>query len=48
MKTLAFINSNDGQQIAAKMPAEYASGSGGADSYAAAIEASKGMFNATG
>ncbi len=48
VKTLAFINSNDGQQIAAKMPAEYASGSGGADSYAAAIEASKGMFNATG
>jgi NitT/TauT family transport system substrate-binding protein len=48
VKTLKFIAASDGAQIAAKMPAEYASGSGGTASYVAAIEASKGMFNDTG
>jgi NitT/TauT family transport system substrate-binding protein len=48
VQTLGFIDSHSGAEIAAKMPAEYASGSGGAQSYAAAIEASKGMFGPTG
>ncbi|GAA3615057.1 ABC transporter substrate-binding protein [Kineosporia mesophila] len=48
VKTLAFINTHSGQEIAQQMPGEYASGSGGAASYAAAIDASKGMFTATG
>jgi len=48
VKTLGYINDHTGAEIAAKMPADYASGSGGAQSYAAAIDASKGMFNRTG
>ena len=48
VKTLGFINAHSGAEIAAKMPADYASGSGGLTSYAAAIDASKGMFNPTG
>jgi NitT/TauT family transport system substrate-binding protein len=48
VKTLSFINSHTGAQIAAKMPAEYAGGSGGATTYAAAIDASKGMFTEDG
>jgi len=48
VKTLGFINDHSGAQIAAKMPADYASGAGGARSYAAAIDASKGMFGRTG
>src|SRR5262245_42008715 len=48
VKTLGFIDDSSGAEIAAKMPAEYAAGSGGATSYAAAIDASKGMFNGTG
>jgi NitT/TauT family transport system substrate-binding protein len=48
VKTLGFINDHSGAEIAAKMPSDYASGSGGARSYAAAIDASKGMFNRTG
>jgi len=48
VKTLGFINDHSGAEIAAKMPADYASGSGGLASYTAAIDASKGMFNPTG
>jgi len=48
VQTLAFINGHSGEEIAKEMPAEYASGAGGAASYSAAIDASKGMFNATG
>jgi NitT/TauT family transport system substrate-binding protein len=48
VKTLGFINDHTGAEIAAKMPAEYAAGTGGVTSYAAAIESSKGMFNPTG
>jgi NitT/TauT family transport system substrate-binding protein len=48
VKTLRYINDHTGAQIAAKMPSDYASGSGGAASYAAAIESSKGMFGPTG
>ena len=48
VKSLGFINDHPGAEIAAKMPAEYAAGTGGLTSYAAAIESSKGMFNPTG
>jgi len=48
VKTLAFVNDHSGAEIAAKMPPDYAAGSGGVTSYAAAIDASKGMFNRTG
>jgi len=48
VKTLGYINDHSGAEIAAKMPADYASGSGGVTSYAAAIDSSKGMFNRTG
>ena len=48
VKTLGFINDHSGAEIAAKMPSDYASGSGGRSSYAAAIDASKGMFGRTG
>jgi NitT/TauT family transport system substrate-binding protein len=48
VKTLAYINDHSGADIAARMPADYAGGSGGVKSYAAAIEASKGMFGRTG
>ncbi|WP_433556434.1 hypothetical protein ACQPWY_29915 [Pseudonocardia xinjiangensis] len=48
VKTLGYINSHSGAEIAAQMPADYAAGSGGVPSYAAAIDASKGMFNSTG
>jgi NitT/TauT family transport system substrate-binding protein len=48
VKTLGYINDHTGAELAAKMPADYASGSGGAASYAAAIDSSKGMFGRTG
>jgi NitT/TauT family transport system substrate-binding protein len=48
VKTLGYINDHSGAEIAAKMPADYAGGSGGPATYAAAIDASKGMFNRTG
>jgi NitT/TauT family transport system substrate-binding protein len=48
VKTLGYINDHTGAEIAARMPPDYASGSGGSASYAAAIDASKGMFNRTG
>jgi NitT/TauT family transport system substrate-binding protein len=48
VKTLQFIDGHSGAEIAAKMPPEYASGSGGATTYAAAIDASKGMFTKDG
>jgi NitT/TauT family transport system substrate-binding protein len=48
VKTLQFINGHTGAEIAAQMPPEYAGGSGGPDTYAAAIDASKGMFGSTG
>jgi NitT/TauT family transport system substrate-binding protein len=48
VKTLAWIGSHSGAEIAAQMPADYAGGSGGATTYAAAIDASKGMFGTTG
>lgn len=46
VKTLKFIDANDGAAIAAKMPADYA----GSDKalYVKAINDSKGMFNSTG
>jgi NitT/TauT family transport system substrate-binding protein len=46
VKTLKFINSNDGAAIADKMPADYAGSDKGL--YVKAINDSKGMFNATG
>jgi NitT/TauT family transport system substrate-binding protein len=46
VKTLKFINSNDGDPIAAKMPADYAGGDKAL--YVKAINDSKGMFNSTG
>jgi NitT/TauT family transport system substrate-binding protein len=44
VRTLQYIGAHDGATIAAQMPADYAGGSGGASTYAAAIDASKGMF----
>jgi NitT/TauT family transport system substrate-binding protein len=44
--TLAFINAHSAQEIAAKMPAEYAGGDPAL--YAKAISDSKGMFTADG
>jgi NitT/TauT family transport system substrate-binding protein len=46
VKTLKFINSNDGAAIAAKMPADYAGSD--KDLYIKAINDSKGMFTSTG
>jgi NitT/TauT family transport system substrate-binding protein len=46
VKTLQFINSNDGAAIAAKMPADYAGSD--KDLYVKAINDSKGMFSSTG
>ena len=48
VKTLGWINDHSGADIAAKMPSDYASGSGGTATYVAALEASKGMFGRTG
>jgi NitT/TauT family transport system substrate-binding protein len=48
VRTLGYISDHDGATIAQQMPADYASGSGGAQTYAAAIDASKGMFGTTG
>jgi NitT/TauT family transport system substrate-binding protein len=48
VRTLGYIGSHSGAEIAAQMPADYASGSGGPGTYAAAIDASKGMFGTTG
>jgi NitT/TauT family transport system substrate-binding protein len=48
VKTLGYINTHSGAEIAAQMPADYAAGSGGVTSYAASIDATKGMFNTTG
>ena len=45
MKTLDYIiNSHSGAEIAAQMPAEYASGNGGSATYVAAPDASTAMF----
>jgi len=46
VKTLKFINANDGAAIAAKMPADYAGSD--KDLYVKAINDSKRMFTATG
>jgi NitT/TauT family transport system substrate-binding protein len=48
VQTLGYIGSHSGAEIAAQMPADYAAGSGGPQTYAAAIDASKGMFGTTG
>jgi NitT/TauT family transport system substrate-binding protein len=48
VKTLGYIDAHSGAEIAKEMPADYASGSGGVDTYAAAIDASKGMFTKDG
>jgi NitT/TauT family transport system substrate-binding protein len=48
VRTLRYIHDHDGATIAQQMPADYAGGSGGAQTYAAAIDASKGMFGTTG
>jgi len=48
VRTLRYISDHSGTQIAAAMPADYANSGGGTASYAAAINASKGMFNSTG
>jgi NitT/TauT family transport system substrate-binding protein len=48
VKTLHYINSHSSADIAAQMPGDYASGSGGMDTYVAGIESSKAMFNSTG
>ena len=48
VKTLGYINTHSGAEIAAQMPADYASGNGGSATYVAALEASKGMFNRDG
>jgi NitT/TauT family transport system substrate-binding protein len=48
VKTLRYIGSHTGAQIAKQMPADYASGSGGVSGYAASINSTKQMFNTTG
>jgi NitT/TauT family transport system substrate-binding protein len=48
VKTLGWINGHSAADIAATMPPDYASGSGGTATYVAGIEASKAMFNPTG
>ena len=48
VKTLGWIKAHSGTDIAAQMPPEYASGNGGAATYVAALEASKGMFTTNG
>jgi NitT/TauT family transport system substrate-binding protein len=46
IKTLKFIDANNGAAIAAKMPADY--GCGDKDLYVKAINDSRGVFNSTG
>jgi NitT/TauT family transport system substrate-binding protein len=48
VKTLGYINTHSGADIAGQMPPDYAAGNGGAGSYVAALEASKGMFTPNG
>jgi NitT/TauT family transport system substrate-binding protein len=48
VKTLDYIGTHSGADIAAKMPPEYANGNGGAATYVAALEASKVMFTRNG
>jgi NitT/TauT family transport system substrate-binding protein len=48
VKTLAFVSTHTGADIAARMPSDFASGNGGSATYVAALNASKGMFTSDG